>query len=275
VADVLAINYSRDAGWAGGLIVEICRDQPSTALVTFNYDGGRELGVYLAALPAAVFLQAAELVTRSGYAQLPIAVETGPEAKFLVIGERRQGEALPVLRPFELIAIPPAVAALGRDLEATVVAQIRKHPSRVVEVNASWAKPAFDPGEPLGVRVALRGAGALPVACGNPLGAPPGGWCGLRLFLRDVAGKGREESVDLEAGHLRPPPEGRGGGKALLAPGATLAFEIRKKVYLTPGAYSARLSYQNVADDPDDPQFVRGEVVLDLGPVVVERGRGA
>jgi hypothetical protein len=50
--DIVAINYSRDVGWAGALTAEICRSEPSTALVTFNYDHRPEIGVYRVLLPA-------------------------------------------------------------------------------------------------------------------------------------------------------------------------------------------------------------------------------
>jgi hypothetical protein len=277
MADVIAINYARDAGWNGGLMTEICRGAESTAIVTYNYDDRPEIGVYRHLLPAPVFDQIAAQVRRSGYDRLPPPPDVPPETKFVTVGERRDGEALPLLRQFDLRAVPAPVSALGLEVEK-VVEEIRKHRQRVIQADATWTRKAFDPGEPLALRLALRNAGVLPAALGNPLGAPRGTWCGLRLFLRAVAG-GPESCVDLEPAHLRPAPGSPGDPIATLAPQGTLTFELKKKVYLVPGDYLARLSYQNVVENlagaPQNPQLVRGELVLDLGSVRVARAGAA
>jgi hypothetical protein len=271
MGEIIAVNYSRDAGWAGGLMAEICSGEISTAIVTFNYDRRPEIGVYRALLPDDTFRKVVDDLRRSGYEQLPSPTEAPPEAKFVIVGVRRQDEALPVLRPFELRMLPPAVKLLGQEIEK-VVDEIRRQPSRVIEASASWTKPSFDPGEPLSVRLTLRNAGILPLALGNPLGPPATSWSGLRLFLRDASGK--EQSVDLDSSHLRPPPGAPSDPAPILAPAAGATLELKKKVYLTPGSYAGRLSYQNVIDQPDDPQFVRGEIWLELGMVSVEtKGR--
>ena len=266
MADIIAVNYSRDAGWAGELTVEICRGAPSTAIVTFNYDLRPEIGVYRISLSDDIFRKVIADLQHSGYDRLPIPTEVPPEAKFVVVGERRQDEALPILRPFDIRTVPPAVVALGQEIEK-VAEEIRRHPSRVIQGSASWTQPVFDPRQPLGVRLSLRNAGVLPLTLGNPIGAPMASWSGLRLLLRDAVGK--EQSVDLDPGHLQAPPETPRDPAPIVAPGAVMTMTVKKKVYLVPGRYLGRLSYYNVIDRPDDPQFVRGELCLDLGGVIV------
>jgi hypothetical protein len=268
-AQTIAINYSREVGWAGALIAELCAGEPSTAIVTFNYDGRPELGVYRTVLPDPSFLGALSALRRSGYERFPPPGEVPPESKFITVGERRQGEATPTLKPFDVRAVPPEVAAVGQELER-VVEEVRRHPLRVLRASATWAKPSFAPDEPLAVTVTLENAGPLPIGIGNPLDPEPP-WSGLRLVVWQPGGD--EDAVDIHASHLRAPAGVSRDADALLAPGEKLAFELRKKVYLAPGAYEGRLAYQNVIDREGDPQFVRGELWLDLGRVAVERRR--
>jgi hypothetical protein len=263
----IAINYSREVGWAGALIAELCATDPSTAIATFNYDGRPEIGVYRATLPAPSFQQALDVLRRSGYDQLPSPATVTPEAKFLTLGERHEGETVPALKPFDLRSVPPALDVVRQELEK-IIALVRQHPMRVLKATASWGKPAFRADEPLVVQVALQNASALPITIGNPL-APEAPWNGLRLVVWQPDGE--ESTADLHASHLRAPPDAPQDGEATLGPGETLAFEIKKKVYLPPGAYEGRLAYQNVIERDSDVQFVRGELWLDLGALAVER----
>jgi hypothetical protein len=73
---------------------------------------------------------------------------------------------------------------------------------------------------------------------------------------------GKEQSVDLDPGHLQAPPETPRDPAPIVAPGAVMTMTVKKKVYLVPGRYLGRLSYYNVIDRPDDPQFVRGSSAL-------------
>jgi hypothetical protein len=208
-------------------------------------------------------------VRRSGYDRLPVPASVPPETKFITVGERLEGQPLPTLRQFDLRLVPPAIGALGQQVEK-VIDDIRQHRSRVIQAGAAWLRSPIDASEPLGLRITLHNAGALPLALGNPLGAARGSWCGLRLFLYDVAAA-TESSVDLELVHLRSAPGTPVDPIVTLAPRGTLTVDVKKRVYLVPGHYTARISYQNVADDPDDPQLVRGELMLDLGALQVAR----
>jgi hypothetical protein len=163
------------------------------------------------------------------------------------------------------------VAALGQEIEK-VVGEIRQHPDRVVKASAAWMQASFVPDAPLAVQVNLQCAGALPLMLWNPLGAAPGTWCGLRLWVSDASGK--EQSVDLESVHLRPLPGMPTDPTPLLVPGDTVSLQLKKKVYLAPGRYVGRLSYQNVLDRVDNSQFVRGEIWFDLGAIVVGQSGG-
>ncbi len=267
MSTVVAVNYSRDAGWSGGLMAELCRDIESTVIVTFNYDTRPEIGVYRQALPATTFTRVVSELQRSGYQRLPAAADVPPETKFVTVGERLDGQPLPTVRQFDLLLVPPAVTAFGQQVEP-IIDEIRNHRLRVIHGQAAWSGNPLPVGAPLGVRVELRNTGTLPAALGNPLGAPTGSWCGLRLYVYDVAER-RESSVDLQPQHLRAAPGAPTDPTATLLPGGVLAFEVKKKVYLLPGDYQGRISYQNITDDPEDPQLVRGELALDLGPLRV------
>jgi len=269
-ADVVAINYSRDVGWAGSLIAEICRDDPSTVDLTFNYDGGVEIGVWEQRLPAATFAQALALVQRSGYRGLPSPDESPPEAKFIAVGEREQGQPLPFLRAFELMMVPPPVSALGVELEKLVVGPIRRHPLRVIHGAAAWARPAFAAGELLEIEVVLGNSGTLPLEMGNPLDAAADGWNGMRLVMVDAGG--HELAVDLTLANLRPPAGAPTDATVTLDPGKALPFQVHKKVYLTPGRYSGRLEYHGLMSNPGNRQLITGALWLDLGTVEIRRG---
>jgi hypothetical protein len=268
VADAISIHYSRDVGWSGALIVELCRTNPSTALVTFNYDGRPEIGVYRTVLSEARFRQMLDEVRRSGYASLPSPGPFEPDAKFVVIGERLPEVALPKIHAFDVRALPPALAALSAQVEL-VAAEIRKHPTRVVQGSVAWSKPVFDTVEPIAVRVGLKNIGVLPLTLANPLSSTREG--GLQLVLRDVAGT--SQSIEIDAAQLRPPRNAAQEDLIVLSPGDTLAFELKKKVYLEPGAFVGRLAYRNLVDIADNPQFIDGELWLELDTVTV-RHRG-
>jgi hypothetical protein len=265
VADPISIHYSRDVGWSGALIVELCRSDPSTVLVTFNYDGRPEIGVYRTQLSEEAFRRTLEEVHRSGYASLAPPGPFEPEAKFIVIGERLQGDAVPKICAFDLRALPPALAALGTSVEQ-VATEVRRHPSRVVWGTAEWSKPVFDTVEPLSVRVTLTNAGVLPLTLANPLSPTREG--GLQLVVRDAVGSTR--TVEIDAAQLRPRPYADQGDLITLSPGDKLAFSLKKKVYLPPGDYAGRLAYRNLVDVVDNPQFVDGELWLELGAVSVQ-----
>jgi hypothetical protein len=267
--DVVAINYSRDVGWSGAIIAELCRDEPSSVDVTFNYDGGPEIGVWQQTLSPEEFGRALDLVSRSGYATLEGPSEVSPEEKFLAVGERQKGAALPTLRAFELRTLHPALSTLSVDLER-MLASIRRHPLRVVHAGAGWTKPAFDPSELLEIEMVMGNTGRLPLEMGNPLDVAAGTWNGLRLVL--IGSSGSEQATDLSPSHIRARPGFPSEATVILDPGKAIPFRIRKKVYLPPGRYSGRIEYYGMVENRENRQLVTGSLWRDLGPVDVRIG---
>lgn len=267
VKDPIAINYSRTFGWSGSLLAELCpAPETSTVILGCNYDGGAEIGLYQTVLDERDFASALASLRRSDYSRLRVpAGLLQPEACFIDVGERHPGEELPTTRGFDVAALPAEIAALRDELEAGAIARVRSGRVRVLSATAAWQSPVFDPGEPLVGEVKLECVGALPIVVGNPLGSERR-WAGLALAIR---GSGRaQESVTLKAMHLRPPRGAPDSAEVTLAPGTRLAFPFEKKVYLPPGAYEGMLLYRSDASE-GDPQAVRGEVWLPLGPVTV------
>jgi hypothetical protein len=268
MTDTVAINYSRDAGWTGSVIAELCRGQPSTIQVTFNYDRRPEIGLYRGALSDDVFARLLAGVQGSGYQQLFKPGVHSPGTKFIVLGERQAGEAMPKLLSFELNDLPPAVSAVAQEIE-TVIAELRRNRTRVIEASAAWIKPVFDPNEVLALQVALRNIGTAPLSLSNPLGAPAGTWCGLRLFVSDQ--RGEEQCLELQASHLRGPRGGSAESSLALPPAASLSFVVRKKVFLSPGQYECAFSYRNVIAEQDNGDFVEGEISMAIAPLIVQQ----
>jgi hypothetical protein len=268
MVDVVSVHYSRDVGWSGALIVEVCRTAPSTVLLTFNYDQRPEIGVYQASLGEGAFQQTLDVLRESGYALLAPPGPFQPESKFVVIGERVGVDVAPKLHAFDLRTFPAALDPVRARLER-VAEEIRQHRSRVLQGTAAWSKATFDTDEPLAARVSLKNAGVLPLTVANPASAGREG--GFRLVLRSAGGLAA--SVDIDGMHLRPSSAGAQGGLGTLAPGDALAFDLRKTVYLPPGSYMGWLAYRSLVDVPGDPQFIEGELWLELGAMRVETSR--
>lgn len=266
--DPIAINYSREFGRFGQISALICvESEQSIVDVTYNFDSGREIGVYSTTLSRDEFHTTLERVRRSGYDRLPPPEPVAPETSFTDIGVRRAGEELPTMRGFVSSRLPPEVAALRDDLEAGVIAKIRQHRSNVVSAKAAWRKPTFSPSEPLGIAVEFECTGPLPVTVSNPLAQAPQG-SGLRLSIR--SGDGSVSTVDPNELTLHAPAASPIGPVVTLAPGQILSFSIEKRVYLPPGTYEGHLMYTSSVDDTGSSQFVRGTLSLPLGPVAIE-----
>jgi hypothetical protein len=192
-----------------------------------------------------------------------------PEQKFLALGEREQGAALPTVRCFELSSLHPTLSALSVEVER-LLAGIRLHPLRVIHANAAWAKLAFDVSELLEIEMVLGNTGRLPLEMGNPLDVAAHGWNGLRLVLVDPAGF--QHAIDLTPSHIRASPGLPLDATVTLEPGKALPFRIRKKVYLPPAQYSGRIEYHGIVENLENRQLVTGSLSLDLGAVDIRSG---
>ena len=266
--DPIAIVVSYDVGYAAYVAAQLCAaPEPSTAVVTKNPVGGREIGIYQTVLEAADFARALQALRKSGYEGVKVP-PVSPETPFMYVGERRAGEDKATIRHFPYSHLTREVAALGGEL-GVLVDRIKQHKSRVVLGTAAWHKPVFHPREPLAVRVTLESIGPLPIVIGNPLD-PTLEFVGLNLVVWGKADEPGEQAVSLSPIHLRPPPGAPTGGELTLAPGQSVSFLVEKQVYLPPGQYQGRLVYLNVIDRPGDPQFVGGQLFLDLGPLLIE-----
>jgi hypothetical protein len=269
--DPTAINYSRELGWFGQIAALLGADpEPSIVHVTYNFDGGHEIGRYETTLTHEEFRITRERVQRSGYDQLPFPDPVEPETSFVDIGVRRASEALPTLRGFPSSQLPPAVAALRDDLEAGVIAKIRQHRSNVVSAVAAWQKPSFSPSEALGIAVQLECTGPLPVTVSNPLARAPQG-SDLMLSIR--TGDGSVSTVDTNELTLRLLATAPRGPELTLTPGKKLSFSIEKRVYLPPGTYEGHLMYRSSVDHKKSPQLVSGTLSMPLGPLTIEAKR--
>jgi len=173
------------------------------------------------------------------------------------------------LRAFELTKLDPTLAALSVEFEK-LIAPLRSHPLRVIHAGAGWAKPTFDPTEPLEIEMVMGNSGRLPLEMGNPLDVAASGWNGLRLV---IGAGGQEKAVDLSAEHMRARPGSPESATVTVDPGKAFPFRIRKKVYLTPGRYRGRLEYHGLIENPQNRQLVTGSLWLDLGSFDVQLRR--
>jgi len=267
--DPSALHYSRHVGWAGSILMEVVPAAPSTVIVTFNYDAQPRIGVYATEVPEATFRRLLASLRGSGYDQLPSPQSFEPESRFVTLGERAVGVAIPAVHVFSVLALPSVVAALSREFEE-VADEIRRSPERVLEVNARYSQASLSPGEPLSIEVALKNVGRLALNLGNPLGAAPGEPAGVSLSVRAARDPDTEQGVELGVEHLRGRPGASTAPTVALAPGAELGFELQKRVYLAPGDYTVALAYQNLAHSDADRQSIEGVVLLELGALSVQ-----
>jgi hypothetical protein len=263
-----AINYSREVGWAGVVMAEFSRQGPSFVLVTFNHDGRPQIGRYRSALSAEQFGRALADVRASGYQQIDPGGPFSPEAKFVIIGERGVAQPLPQVRAFDIRRLPDPIVTLTGRLDA-LVATIAAHPERVIEGQATWAAASFSPHQPILMQVALKNVGTLPLTLPTPLGFGRDEWTGLRLSITDGAPDGDDQMVDLTGAQVGPAPGGAADRQVTLDPGHTLRFIITKRVFLTPGTYTAELSLTIFPPAAADPQTIGGELLLALAPLEI------
>jgi hypothetical protein len=270
----VAVNYGRDIGWSGSRSMEVQRDGDTNLLTTFN-DRGQEIGAWRSVVPHATFDELVARLHASGYEGLATDATLDPETKVVTVGERLEGEKLPIIYAFE--AVPPALApaiALLEELDA----QVRAHPIRVLRGSAAWANAEVSSGDEAIVEVTLANIGAQPFEMSNPLhdfGDPrhdTGGWNGLRLAFSKESGGGGEKQYDLTAADVRAPPNAVRSETCLMQPGQSLRFEARKKTDLGAGKYRVRVEYSSMVNRDTDPNFVDGVLWLEPGPLSIKGG---
>lgn len=266
----VAINFSRDVGWSGSEGLELIRDGSSTLDLSFNYDGRPEIGTWQAALPPERFDAAWALLRIAGYKTLPGPSTVEPGTKLLSIGVRGREDQLPWIRGFSIVPPPelvPTVAALD-----AAMAELRKHPLRVLRGQASLGSPRVKKGRRAALSVRLTNVGSQVLTISNPLVGDPGAsgdWSGLRLTFKDPCGKEGDENLDVSTVDVRSSQSTR-EPTLHLAPGAGVDLEIRQSLDVPSGTYQFRVEYHNMIGDSSDSSVVPGTLWLDAGLVRID-----
>ena len=267
----VAINYGRDIGWAGSRAIEVQRDGVTTFVTSFN-DRGLEIGLWRSVVSRANFDELVARLRASGYERLAFEGTLDPETKVVTVGERLEGETLPILYAF--VTVPPELAPVIALLDA-IETQVRANPVRVLRGSAAWAKADVQRGDPAVVEMTMTNVGAEALEMSNPLhdfaepGHAGGGWNGLRLAFNKEGAHGGDEQYDIAAADVRAPPDAARSETCLLQPGQGLRFEIRKDIHLGAGKYRSRVEYNSMVNRDTDPSFVGGVLSLDPGPLAV------
>ena len=205
----VAINFSREVGWSGSEGLELTRDGISTLDLSFNYDGRPEIGTWQAALPPERFDAAWALLRVSGYEKVPGPSTIQPGMKMLHLGVRRRQDQLPRMRGW--LEPPPEIVPTLAALDAAM-AELRKHPLRVLRGQASLASARVKRGHEAVLSVRLTNVGSEVVTISNPLvGDPgsPGDWSGVRLAFADPRGEESDEQLDISTADVRLSPSTR------------------------------------------------------------------
>lgn len=264
----VAINFSRAAGWSGSESLELQRDGVSTFDLTFNYDGGSEIGTWQAALPATRFVHVLAPLRSSGYETLPSPSQVAPGAKLLSIGVRNAGEKAPRMRGFPQKPPPAALVPVVAALEAAI-ADVRRHPLRVLHGTVALRTSRVTKGAPLTVALTLSSAGTQALLTGDPRSTDPHGGSGVRLVF--VSPGHEDRGIELTAADIRSPMKGS-GPTARLDRGQKLELELHAKTSAPAGSYRLRVEYHSLVADDDQPELVTGTLWLDAGEVTVESG---
>jgi hypothetical protein len=264
----VAINFSRDVGWSGNEVMELSRDAVSSLDLSFNYDSRPEIGAWQAMLPRERFDAAWAALRASGYETLPGPTTIAPGTKLLSVGVRGPKEALPRMRGFPMKPPPPELVTAVQALEAAM-AELRKHPLRVLRGQATLSASHIKRGEALAIHLKLTNAGTHSLTTANPLANDSSAWSGIRLVLKDA--RGNERQIDVTPADLRSPVTSR-DVLALLTPGASLDIDVKTKVDVPTGVHSVRVEVHSLVGDSPDPRFVGGTLWLETGNVTIDRG---
>jgi hypothetical protein len=179
-SDVVAIHYGRSFDRWGSEAIEVQREGPSSLLIGFNRDGPPEVGLWQHTLDRARFDELLAALRASRYQELPTPPSPYPGMTPVSLGERAAGR-MPVLCSFG--PDTPELAEVMACL-AGVVAELRRHPVRVLRVSASWRRAELTRGAAVEIDLGLANAGAQPLERLHP-GHGKDGWTGLALaYLR-------------------------------------------------------------------------------------------
>jgi hypothetical protein len=267
----VAINLSRGVGWSGSELVELVRDGESSMDLTLNYDGRPEIGTWQATLPREHFEAAWSALRVSGYQKVPEPSMIQPGMQLLDIGVRGPQDRLPRTHSFWQDPVPPELVRTLAALDVAM-AELRKHPLRVLRGKASLGSPRVKKGHQADLSVRLTNVGSQMLTISNPLvGDPgaPGDWSGLRLTFKDPRGKEGDENLDVSTADVRSSPSTR-APTLRLAPGDSLDLEIRQNVDVPSGTYQLRVEYHDMIGESRDPSVVRGTLRLDAGRIKID-----
>lgn len=264
-AAAIAVNYSRDIGWAGTLAIEVQRVGESTVFQTFNDDGTPEIGLWRSPVTAAKFDQLLAQLYASGYERLRAPATVSPGTKLVSVGVRFPGQALPTMRSFP--SLPEPLAPVVAFLEG-LRSEIRAHPIRALRGRASWKSRSIARSQDAVLGVTLTNVGTSGFDLANPLAGTGGSWNGLRLVFKKGQG-GDEQQQDLTAADLRLPPNADRAPVVSLAPGQSLRFEVCRRIDLPAGQHAVRFEYHSMSNRDGDTQFVGGVLWIDPGEITV------
>jgi hypothetical protein len=258
----VAVNFGRDIGWSGSREMEVQRDGMSTLVTTFSEDTS-EIGWWQASVTRETFDALVQALHDSGYDRLPGAGTMVPDTKVITLGERFEGEPLPVI--WTCVTPPPALGAVIGQLEG-IEKRLRQHPLRVLRGAATFVAGGA---REAALDVTLSNVGTETLRLFNPLtdarhAALERGDIGYLRLVFERQGVS-DVQVDLTAADLFAPPDAPRTELCELRPGERLRFSARKKVDIKHGNYLARVVYAAPDSREGDPAFVGGVLSMRAG----------
>jgi hypothetical protein len=266
----VAINFSREIGWSGSIMLELQRDGESSVTETF-VDGTPQLGTWATRFSAERFDALLSTLHASGYDKLPdVTAALRPGAKVIALGERHAGAQYPLLKVY--LTTPAELTETLRTIES-LRAELHQHPQRVLRGAASWLSPARElrRGEEIKLTLQLSNAGTQSLETGNPFRETPPSWNGLRLVLSSPSKS--DESIDLTPAHVQPNPGIERGAVINLAPDHSVEAQLHVPVDVSSGSYQLALQVHTLVESDVNQQLVTGMLSIPLGQLTVQRDK--
>lgn len=263
---VIEVNISQPQAMFGYETVNIVRDGDSAYFHTYNRGQRPEIGFWRHNIPSTMFQDLVARLDGSNYQAIPQNIVMKPGQTLMTIEITRAGDAAPYRESF--LPRQPELADVMA-LVATIKAELRQHPRRVLRGEARWRNESVRKGDTAMLDVTLSNVGSQQLQIQNPAWERTSGISGFRLWVRSEEGVA-QGLVDVLAKDVQAIDASAATPQIHLAPGEQASFTVRKGLAaIDPGRCKTALEIRSDLTESATQEFVAGKLAVDMGFVTV------